>query len=126
MPEIPDYAYILWDDIQDIIGPVNIWPKSMIRLFWKPNLSHMERLKVAAFTIINGLNPEVTLEWIELMGLARTNESLRDFKYFLQQFDMNENGKWNRIYQYNMYSHCWEYLDGTVKYRLPLHVVPQW
>ena len=33
MAEFPDYAYILWDDICDIIGDSENWPNKIKKLF---------------------------------------------------------------------------------------------
>lgn len=116
---------LLWDDICDIIGPSDLWPASMVKLFWSNNPKHLDRLKMAAFSIINGLNPVVLLEWVQLMGMKKGTDSYRDLEYFCVQFDKNENKKWNHIYQWNIYNHQFEFLDGTTKYRLPFHVRPQ-
>ena len=35
MSEIPDYAYILFDDICEIIGPSDEWPEGILKLFWQ-------------------------------------------------------------------------------------------
>ena len=42
--EIPDYAYILFDDICDIIGPSEQWPKKFLELFWSRNVGHWDQI----------------------------------------------------------------------------------
>lgn len=51
----------LWEDIQDIIGPSELWPRWIRDLFWTKNLTHAQRPLISAFIVFNGLNPEVNL-----------------------------------------------------------------
>jgi len=51
--------YILWSDIQDIVGPATFWPQRIRRYFWTRHLTHWERILTATFIWVNGLNPEV-------------------------------------------------------------------
>ena len=37
---IPHYAYLLFDDICDIIGPADQWPTVIHNLFWTPACNH--------------------------------------------------------------------------------------
>ena len=70
----------LWKDIQDIIGPARRWPKFIRRYFWKKNLQHLERQNIAAFVIMNGLNPEVRQCFITFNFLfIITNKYKRNF-----------------------------------------------
>ena len=55
----------LWFEIQDIIGPANKWPHIIRRLFWS-KVRHDMRPIVAAFVVINGLNPEVCTHILNL------------------------------------------------------------
>ena len=63
----PDYAYILWDDICNIIGPEDEWPTKIHSLFWMPNCKHVDRFQLTAFVVVNGLNPEVFMEWVDVI-----------------------------------------------------------
>ena len=89
MADIPDYAFILFDDICDIIGPSDEWPLSILKMFWRPNTRHWERFILCTFVAVNGLNPEVFLEWIDVMSLARDEKALQEFRYFLDTFNNN-------------------------------------
>lgn len=68
--------YRLWMDIQHIIGPANLWPLSIRRLFWTRPLRHWQRILICTFAYVNGLNPEVLIEWVLLLRLLN-NESVR-------------------------------------------------
>ena len=48
----------LWFEIQDVVGPAKEWPVFMRQLFWS-KVKHDMRPIVAAFVIVNGLNPKV-------------------------------------------------------------------
>ena len=84
MENILDDTYILFDDICNIIGPSDEWPLGILKLFWRPNAKHWERFILGTFVAVNGLNPEIFLEWVDLMSLARDKNALDDFKHFLQ------------------------------------------
>ena len=51
-----------WTVIQDSIGPANQWPHSTRRLFWKKHLKDWDKLLIAGFVYVNGLNPDICLE----------------------------------------------------------------
>ena len=63
---MPTAEYILWTDIQDIVGPVTYWPDNIRLFFWTRHLSHWEHIWMAAFVWVNGLNPEVYYDWCDL------------------------------------------------------------
>ena len=84
--EYPDYAYILFDDICDIIGPSEQWPKKILELFWSRNVGHWDRFMLCTFVVVNGLNPEFFLEWIDVISMATDKHSIREFKSLLDTF----------------------------------------
>ena len=61
MPTRNKLIYEKWTDIQDIIGSAQYWPYK-IRLFWNININHWERILLATFVYVNGLNPDVFRE----------------------------------------------------------------
>ena len=61
----PYYAYILWDDMCDIMVPENEWPSKICHLLWTPKCKYVERFQLAAFVVVNGLNPEVFMEHLQ-------------------------------------------------------------
>ena len=116
----PDYAYILWDDICDIIGQEDEWPTKIRNLFWQPNCKHVDRFQLATYVVVNGLNPEVFMEWVDVMHLARDLSAKKEFESLLNAFNSNPM-KWN-----NICNHQYEYLNGEVKYRLAMSVKAEW
>ena len=117
MSDFPDYAFILWDDICDIIGDSDKWPTKIKNLFWSRNVTHYNRLILCAFVYVNGLNPEVFMEWSDVVGLCRDTTAVREMETWFQEFETNQK-KWRNIYQYNIFNHQYEFLNGEVKYRL--------
>jgi hypothetical protein len=70
-------VYTRWTVIQDIVGPAYLWQHTKRRHFWTLNLRHFERIMVSAFVYVNGLNPVIFLEWVDLIGLARDGPAYR-------------------------------------------------
>ena len=69
---------------------------------------------LCAFCYINGLNPVVFLEWVDVVGLCTDDSARREIVNWFHAFDTN-NKKWHKIYQYNIFNHQYEYLNGEVK-----------
>ena len=112
--EILDYAYILFDNICDVVGPSDEWPLGILKIFWRPNSSHWERFILCTFVAVNGLNPEMFYEWVDLMSLARDSHSRSEFRSLLHSFISNPQ-KWNRAYAYHVLNHRFEFVNGEVK-----------
>ena len=69
---------------------------------------------MCTFVAVNGLNPEMFYEWVDLMSLARDYHSMREFRNLLHSFLSNPE-KWNRAYAYHVLNHRFEYVNGKVK-----------
>ena len=109
MASLPDYAWILFDDICDIIGPSEQWPKKILDLFWPRNVKHLNRFILCAFVAVNGLNPEVFLEWADVMLLARDQSALNEFRSLLETFTTNPE-KWDRAYAFHVLNHRYKFI----------------
>ena len=104
-------VYTLWKDIQDIIGDASRWPHRIRRLFSTINLLHWQRILLAAFVYVNGLNPDVFMEWANLLHLCRDGSGYRHFNALFNLFpDRNYT-----LYAYNVSNNRYEYLDGRVR-----------
>ena len=112
--EIPDFAYILFDDICDVMGPSDEWPLGILKIFWRPNTSHWERFILCTFVAVNGLNPEMFYEWVDLMSLARDSDAKNEFRCLLHSFISNPQ-KWDKAYAYHVLNHRFEFVNGKVK-----------
>ena len=114
MSEFPDYAYILFDDICNIIGPSDEWPEGILKLFWSRNVKHWDCFMLCTFVAVNGLNPKVFLEWVDVIQMARCSHSLHEIKSLLKQFTENSD-KWSRVYGYHVLNHRYEFVNRKVK-----------
>ena len=102
----------LWAEIQDIIGPANFWPHLIRRLFWTRNINHFQRILVCTFVFINALNPEVFIEWAQLMHLCRDRAADNHIRAF---FRLLANGRNYNLYAFHVLRGRYEYLDGRVR-----------
>ena len=102
-----------WNVIQDIIGPANQWPYLIRRLFWIQHLRHWDRLLIAAFVYVNGLNPDIFLEWAHLQQLGRDASAYRHFEALLRTVFPNRT---YNMYAWNVTTRRYEYIDGTVRH----------
>ena len=93
--------------------------------FFTDNLTHYQRLKVCAFVYAKGLNPVMLFEWNEHFHLVMKPDALRECRNWFKEFDTNV-FKWQHMYQYNVYYHRYEFIDGQVKFHLPLGVLHPW
>ena len=103
--------YEFWMTIQDIIGNARLWPISIRRYFWTPNLRFFHRTLVAAFVYVNGLMPEIFMEWARLLHLCRDQAAYRHFE---QLFSAFEHRRYN-LYAYNVTNNRYEYIEGRVR-----------
>ena len=115
----------LWYDILDIIGPVRNWPPSIRNLFFKNNLTHTEILKLGTFAFVNGLNPDMLVDWCDKMNLHSNKKSRHDMIRLLLVFETDPD-RYKHMYQYNVLWHRYEFLDGTIKYYLPKDQLHPW
>lgn len=109
--------YELWTNIQDIIGPANVWPFLIRRLFWTRNVKHFNRILLAAFVYVNGLNPDIFLEWVQINQLARDRAA---YNHFCALFRLFERGHYGAsLYGWNVSNGRYEYLNGTIRLYQP-------
>ena len=67
---------------------------------------------------MNGLNPIIFEEWCDLMNLCSDDNSKCEITNWLREFELSPS-KWSKVYAFNVYFHCYEYIDCTVKFKLP-------
>ena len=106
--------YILWRDIQEIVGEATLWPRSIRLLFWKRNVSHWERTLLAAFVWVNALNPEIFMEWCELKKLFRDKKAKDHMEYLFTKFEQGP--PYYKLYAWHVSANRYEWLDGTTRY----------
>lgn len=103
--------YELWMDIQEIIGNATHWPRKIRELFWTKKLNHWERVLITAFVYVNGLHPDVFLEWAELKCLYVTQEQYCHMTYLLNRYLTTP----YKRYAWNVTMGRYENIDGSPK-----------
>ena len=109
----------MWLSIQDIIGSASLWPHVIRRLFWTANVSHFDRLIIVAFVYINGLHPEVFMEWARHMHLGRDDAAYRHMSNLFNIYE-RQGRQYGGLYGWNVSQGQYEYLDGSQKKYIPL------
>ena len=102
----------LWWDIQDIVGPASLWPHIVRRLFWQTNLNYCQRHIIAAFVFVNGLNPTIFFEWVELKHLARDQQAFRHLAYLFNQFEKDPTQFGYGLYAFNVTMGHYQKING--------------
>lgn len=103
--------YELWKDIQDIIGDASCWPKEICRLFWSHNLNHWQRQYLTSFVYVNGLHPDVFVEWANLKCLCENRKHYEHIDYLLRRYtEVNYN-----LYAWNVTNGQYRNINGTVR-----------
>jgi hypothetical protein len=99
-----------WELIQDLIVPTYDWPYYTRRLFWIKPLGHFQRALIAAFGYINGLNPVILIEWLQLMNLSFPAHHVRHISALYN------------LYAWNTSQRQYQYLDGRVRIYQPAYL----
>lgn len=106
----------MWTHIQDVIGSANLWPKPIRRFFWAKRLNQWERVRVASFLWINGLNPETFYDWCDVR--KRMTRGSREHRHFQELFRLIDAGhRRNRWWGWNVVNSRYEYLNGKPRSR---------
>ena len=105
-------VYENWMVIQDIIGDAKLWPIKIRSLFWTPCIKHFDRIILAAFVYVNGLNPIIFIEWARLLNLGRDEAGYRHFHNLLNLYEIRN----YRLYAFNVSNNRYEWLDGSVRH----------
>ena len=97
----------MWETLQDLIGPLSLWPDNMAEPFWKEP-RYRARLQLCCFCAINATNPELLLDWFRIRGQLTPSRE-RHFKSIIKDLDEGKGGNW--------WSFCIEanrcvYMDG--------------
>ena len=107
--------YEQWSLIQDLIGPANRWPIAIRRYFCTRNLKNYNRLLITAFIFINGLPPNVFLDWCQLMHLLRDKAAINHIYYLLDKF--KNSSKYDKtVYGFHTGLNRYIYLDGSTRF----------
>jgi len=109
----PTADYILWTDIQDIVGPATSWPDNIRLFFWTRHLSHWERIRMAAFVWVNGLNPEVYYDWFQLKRFFNRGSPTQ--RHYQQLFAYLRQGRRYALWAWHVLNRRYEWIDGSIR-----------
>ena len=105
--------YLLFKEIQEIIGDKTLWPRRILKIFWKrKNITHWERVCLSAFIYVNGLNPRLYEEWAVLRQIEAS--SARDILSRLHGFEFVNNDY--NLYAFQVTMGRYEDLKGKPRY----------
>ena len=109
--------FLLWSDINSIIGPAYYWPAKIRELFWTKDISYVGRFKIAIFGYVNGLNPEVLEEWLRLKKNIDPDDE-KAWRHIKTLFTMLEDGLIKRdiYWAFNVANNRFEFLSGKTRY----------
>lgn len=100
----------LWAHIKDILTPVDMWPKGMRLLFWKEP-RYQDRLTLMCFAWVNGLDPELLIEWFRITGKLYKKDREQHFRSILKVLKTEPlKYKW---WAYCLHSRRREFMDGS-------------
>ena len=87
----------LWIEIQDLIGKSSKWPQSIRKLFWQKIVNYFDRFKLVTFCFVNGLYPQLAIQWINLHHGLRDQDAKR---HVFSLFENMENGAFDDAERY--------------------------
>ena len=82
-------------------------------LFWTQGLTHFQRILLATFVLVNGLNPEQFLDWVRLMNLCKDDHGYKHLEYL---FTALPEKNYQGLYAYNITTNRYEYVNGHPRY----------
>ena len=91
--------------------------KSCQTALLEKNWNHEERFKIAVFVyiIINGVNPLILYEWVQLYGNINSKSARCHLTYLIQLFE--EGIRYRKKYWgFNVAAGRYQYLDGSTRY----------
>ncbi len=103
------YVYERLKTIEDIVGSQTLWPYFIRRLFWSQHVKHWDKIMLATVFYVNGLNPEIFMEWADLMYMCRdggANNHFRALFHIRALFHLFGARRNYTMYAYNVSQNC--------------------
>lgn len=109
-----DIAWIQcrWLLLLDLVGSLNKWPVKIVRLFWSRHLRYLGRFQVAAFCVVNGIDPTLIYEWVSKRKMLKDHSAERHFCGILSSLEKSTHSEY---YAYNVSWGRIEFCDGRVR-----------
>ena len=103
-------VYEKWLEVQDIVGPASEWPRHMRRTFWGMDFTHWRRIQMCVFVWVNGLHPEVFLEWLVTVKANQMGDE--NYRHIYNLFHYFGAGHYASLYSWNVLQHRYETVSG--------------
>ena len=83
------------------MGDASLWPINIRRIFWTKYSNNMQRVLLCIFCYVNGLSPDVILEWNNCFQIFRDNSAIQHFLFVNSAL---EGGRYRYLYAYNIHN----------------------
>lgn len=102
--------------VQDVCGPVYLWPQYIKKILLSKTMCYNERLKLTTFLYVNGLrDPERWLHFVICIKGVGFRRYEREFNDLFTYYGREEVQR--RYFSYCVRHKMYEYLDGSPRSR---------
>ena len=103
------------DDIVDLIGPVETWPKNILARYMKSAFDYGDWFALCLFNFTNGFDNRCFLEYAIAKGAVRGKSAIQHIQNFTEILEKREEllDEW---YSFSIVENRWTYLNGKTKY----------
>ena len=115
-------TYELWDIIQELIGPRELWPSDVRGYMWRMTprgndlLNDKERFRLALFTYINDVPLAMFITWCQTLNLFGNTEGIEHVTRLYKMFKEDEVKERNRYSSWNVRLGVDMYVTGKIHY----------
>ena len=104
-----------FEEIADLIGPVQKWPQAIFHTYMKDKYSCADRFKLCLFNFVNGFNNEVFLEYALEKGALSDQKAIDHIRWIIGVLERGQE-KLNVWWSFNIVQNRWMFLNGETKY----------
>ena len=103
-----------FEEIADLIGPVEKWPKAILDTYMKANMTVLIASN-CVFNFINGFNNEVFLQFALGKGALADQRAIDHVRWISGVLERGEE-KLDVWWSFNIEQNRWMFLNGETKY----------
>ena len=104
-----------FEEIVDLIGPVEKWPKAILETYMKAEYKSADRFKLCLFNYVNGFNNDVFLQFALGKGALADDKAINHIKWISVILERGEE-KLDIWFSFNIEQNRWMFLNGETKY----------
>ena len=115
-------TYELWDIIQELIGPRELWPSDVRGYMWRMTprgndlLNDKERFRLALFTYINDVPLAMFITWCQTLNLFGNTEGIEHVTRLYKMFKEDQVKERKRYSSWNVRLGVDMYVTGKIPY----------